>query len=67
MTKGAPLALTLMNYEQTNFASDGRGVTVPAFQYSKNSFHNMKQLAATLLERKFLLAGRKCLTCLLFS
>ena len=24
-TKGAPLALTLMNYEQTNFASDGRG------------------------------------------
>jgi len=36
MTKGGPLALTLMNYEQTNFASDGRGVTVPAFQNSKN-------------------------------
>ena len=36
MTKGAPLALTLMNYEQTNFASDGRGVTVPAFRNSKN-------------------------------
>ena len=35
MTKGAPLALTLMNYEQTNFASDGRGVTVPAFRKSK--------------------------------
>ena len=35
MTKGAPLALTLMNYEQTNFASDGRGVTMPAFPNSK--------------------------------
>ena len=34
-TKGAPLALTLMNYEQTNFASDGRGVTVPAVRKSK--------------------------------
>ena len=32
MTKGGSLALTLMNYEQTNFASDGRGVTVPAFR-----------------------------------
>ena len=30
-TKGGSLALTLMNYEQSNFASDGRGVTVPAF------------------------------------
>jgi len=30
-TKGGSLSLTLMNYEQTNFASDGRGVTVPAF------------------------------------
>jgi len=37
MTKGAPLALTLMNYEQTNFASDGQGVTVPAFQKSKTA------------------------------
>ena len=35
MTKGGSLALTLMNYEQTNFASDGRGVTVPAFQKPK--------------------------------
>jgi len=34
-TKGGSLALTLMNYEQTNFASDGRGVTVPAFQKPK--------------------------------
>ena len=34
-TKGGSLSLTLMNYEQTNFASDGRGVTVPAFPYSK--------------------------------
>ena len=34
-TKGAPLVLTLMNYEQTNFASDGRGVTMPAFRNSK--------------------------------
>ena len=41
MTKGVPLALTLMNYEQTNFASDGRGVTVPAFQ---NQNHNLKSL-----------------------
>ena len=32
MTKGGSLSLTLMNYEQTKFASDGRGVTVPAFQ-----------------------------------
>ena len=32
MTKGKSLALTLINYEQTNFASDGRGVTVPAFR-----------------------------------
>jgi len=37
MTKGGSLALTLMNYEQTNFASDGRGVTVPAYQKSKKS------------------------------
>jgi len=34
-TKGGSLALTLMNYEQTNFASDGRGVTVPAFRNFK--------------------------------
>ena len=33
MTKGAPLALTLMNYEQNFFASDGQGVTVPACNY----------------------------------
>ena len=36
MTKGGSRALTLMNYEQTNFASDGRGVTVPVFRKSKN-------------------------------
>jgi len=34
MTKVGSLALTLLNYEQTNFASDGRGVTVPAFRNS---------------------------------
>ena len=33
MTKGRSLALTLMNYEQNNFASDGQGVTVPAFHF----------------------------------
>ena len=33
MTKGVPLALTLMNYEQNFFASDGQGVTVPACNY----------------------------------
>ena len=40
MTKGGSLSLTLMNYEETKFASDGRGVTVPAFQNPnhKNSF-----------------------------
>jgi len=37
-TKGRSLALTLMNYEQTNFASDGRGVTVPAFRKLKMFF-----------------------------
>ena len=36
MTKGRSLALTLMNYEQTNFASDGQGVTVPAFRNPKS-------------------------------
>ena len=35
-TKGGSLTLTLMNYEQTNFASDGRGVTVPAFRNPKS-------------------------------
>ena len=38
MAKGAPLALTLVNYEQTNFASDGRGVTVPAFRKKKFNY-----------------------------
>ena len=35
-TKGGSLALTLLNYEQINFASDGRGVTVPAFRKLKS-------------------------------
>ena len=57
MTKGVPLALTLMNYEQTNFVSDGRGVTVPAFQNPKfgevfvtRHYENVLQLICQLSE-----------------
>ena len=55
MTKGGSLALTLMNYEQTNFVSDGRGVTVPAFRNPKRfNFGNrlprlLKQLVKLLI------------------
>ena len=47
MTKGGSLALTLMNYEQTNFASDGQGVTVPAFKNPKNQNSDVGHHAKT--------------------
>jgi len=49
-TKGRSLALTLMNFEQTNFASDGRGVTVPAFQNPKKL--SLETSATTSLRKR---------------
>ena len=58
MTKGVPLALTLMNYEQTNFVSewsrgDRAGVSKPKSQFKKSAtrhYENVLQHICQLCE-----------------